>query len=144
MQRLLLTIAASALAVSASFADPIADREAMMKGFGGSLGQLAPMARGEQPFDSAAVMAALEALQGHAEKFDAAILFPEGSIGDGEALPAIWENTEDFQARADKLKADVEAVMANPPADPAALGAALQQIGGNCGACHEVYRMKKS
>ncbi len=143
MKKLILAAAALAFAATASLADPADDREALMKSFGGALGQLAPMAKGEKPFDAAAVNAALEQLNANAMKFDAAALFPEGSAEGTEALPAIWENWDDFTAKVEKFKADVAGVAANPPADQAALGAALGTIGGNCGACHQTYRMKQ-
>ncbi len=144
MKKLILAAAAVAFAATASLAGPAEDREALMKSFGGALGQLAPMAKGEKPFDAAAVNAALEQLNANVMKFDAAALFPEGSAEGTEALPAIWTNWDDFTAKVEKLKADVAGVAANPPADQAALGAALGTIGGNCGTCHQTYRMNKS
>lgn len=143
MKKFVFAAAALGFAVTASMAGPVEDREALMKSFGGSLGQLAPMAKGEKPFDAAAVAAALDALNANAAKFDVAALFPAGSGAGTEALPAIWDNLADFQARVDKFKADISSLAANPPADQAKLGAALGTIGGNCGSCHETYRAKK-
>lgn len=142
MKTFLLALTTVTLMSGAAFADPHEDREALMKSFGQQLGQLAPMAKGEKPFDAAATAAALEELHARSEKFDAAALFPEGSTDGAEnrALPIIWTDWDDFAARVDKYKADVAEVAANPPADQAALGAALGKIGGNCGSCHEVYR----
>ncbi|MEX0408117.1 cytochrome c [Aquibium sp. LZ166] len=142
MKTFLLAVTTFTLVSGASFADPHEDRVALMKSFGQQLGQLAPMAKGEKPFDAAATAAALTELQARTEKFDAAVLFPEGSTGGDKnrALPVIWTAWDDFTARADKLKADVAEVAATPPADQAALGAALGKIGSNCGGCHEVYR----
>ena len=143
MKTFLFAAAALTLAVSASIAGPVEDRVAMMKGFGGALGQLGPIAKGEKPFDAAAVNAAIEALNANAMKYDVAALFPAGSGEGTDALPAIWENLADFEAKVVKFKADVAGIAANPPADQAALGAALGVIGGNCGACHQTYRAKK-
>lgn len=143
MKKFVFAAAALGFAVTASIAGPVEDREALMKSFGASLGQLAPMAKGEKPFDAAAVAAALETLNANAAKFDVAALFPAGSGAGTDALPAIWDNMADFQARVDKMKADVSALAANPPADQAKLGAALGTIGGNCASCHEAYRAKK-
>jgi len=144
MKRLLLAAAALAIAATASFADPVEDREALMKSFGAAVGKLAPIAKGEQPFDEAAVLTALETLNTQIQKFDANALFPEGSIGDSRALPAIWVNWDDFVARHDKFQADVADAVANPPADQKALGATLGKIGGNCAGCHENYRKTAS
>ncbi|MFN3547676.1 MAG: c-type cytochrome [Mesorhizobium sp.] len=143
MKKFVFAAAALTFAVSASIAGPAEDREAMMKSFGGALGQLGPIAKGEQPFDAAAVAAAIEALNTNAMKFDVAALFPAGSGEGTDALPAIWENLADFEAKAEKFKADVAGIAANPPADQAALGAALGAIGGNCAACHQTYRAKR-
>ena len=72
--------------------------------------------------------------------------FPAGSEAghETEASPKIWEAMDDFKAKAAKLGADADAVLAaGVPADQAAVGAALGTIGPNCGGCHEVYRVKK-
>lgn len=143
MKKLLFAAAAFTFAVTASIAGPAEDRVALMKSFGGALGQLGPIAKGEQPFDAAAVATAIEALNANVAKYDVAALFPAGSGAGTDALPAIWENMADFEAKVVKLKADVAGIAANPPADQAALGAALGVIGGNCGACHQTYRAKK-
>lgn len=141
MRRALLATAAVLAFSFAANADPIEDRKALMKSFGGALGQLAPIAKGEKEYDSAAVMAALATLNEQVQKFDPVALFPAGTdTGDTKATMAIWEKMDDFKARAEKLKADVAEVAANPPADQAGVGAALGKIGGNCGGCHEAFR----
>ena len=67
-------------------ADAIADRQAIMKDLGRSVGQIAPVVKGEKPFDAAAVLAALEKIDADAKKFDVDTLFPAGSDqGDTEA-----------------------------------------------------------
>lgn len=65
-------------------------------------------------------------------------LFPEGSEG-GEALPAIWENPEDFasklgafQEAADDLTAAIDS--------GDSVGAAIQTLGQACKSCHDSYR----
>jgi cytochrome c556 len=141
---MLLAAAAFAMAGVVAHADPIQDREALMKSFGQSMGQLAPVAKGEKPFDAAAVQAALATLNERAQKFDAAALFPEGSIGNSEASPKIWEDWAGFTAKVDKFKADVATAAGSPPADVAALQASVGMIGQNCGGCHEAFRVKKN
>ena len=37
---------------------------------------------------------------------------------------------------------DADALVAQLPADQAAVGASLQTLGKDCGACHETYRLK--
>ena len=85
---LILALPALALATSAAFADPIADRKALMKERGGIVGGLSKVAKGEEAFDAAKVLAALTAMHANAEKFDVDALFPAGSDqGDTRALP---------------------------------------------------------
>ena len=67
-------------------------------------------------------------------------LFPADSQG-GDALPAIWENGEDFQS---KLAAFKEAAAnfkaAAGSGDMGQIGGALQQLGQACKGCHDDYR----
>lgn len=67
-------------------------------------------------------------------------LFPEGSDG-GDALPAIWEDNDDFQA---KLAAFQEAAAnfkaAAATGEMAQVGGALQELGQACKGCHDNYR----
>jgi cytochrome c556 len=69
-------------------------------------------------------------------------LFPEGSIvGDSEALPAIWENWEEFVAIAETGTAAGDAAIAAAEAgDAAAYAEALRTIQGTCGQCHQQFR----
>ncbi len=144
MKRFVLAASALIFASITVHADPIEDREALMKSFGRSMGELAPIAKGEKPFDAAAVQTALATLNENAQKLDVAALFPPGSTNDkSTASPKIWEDTAGFQATADKFKADVAAAAAAPPADLAALQAAMGTIGGDCGTCHQNFRVKK-
>jgi cytochrome c556 len=142
MRKIVLALSALALVSSAAYADPIADRKAIMKERGGIVGQLAPVAKGEKPFDAAAVLTALQALEANAKKFDVDALFPVGSeSGDTKASPKIWEDMAGFKAAADKFTTDVSAAVAAPPADLAAFQAQFGAIASNCGACHQAYRM---
>ncbi|HEY6631043.1 MAG TPA: cytochrome c [Rhizobiaceae bacterium] len=145
MRKLIFAISALAFVTSAAFADPIADRQALMKANGKAMGTLVPIAKGEKPFDAAVVLAALQTLNDDAQKLDVAVLFPPGSETGGEttASPKIWEDPAGFQADVDKFKADAAAAVAAPPQDAAALGATVGAIGRNCGGCHETFRIKK-
>ena len=57
MKRLTAVFSILALMVSAASADAIADRKALMKERGGIVGGLSKVAKGETPFDAAAVLA---------------------------------------------------------------------------------------
>jgi cytochrome c556 len=67
-------------------------------------------------------------------------LFPGGSEG-GDALPAIWQQPDDF---AERLAAIREAAAAFSSAaqsnDSAAIRQAFQAVGGACKGCHDNYR----
>jgi cytochrome c556 len=143
MRKLILAISTLALAVSAAYADPIADRKAIMKERGGLIGGLAKMAKGETAFDAAAVMTALQGLQANEAKVDIDALFPAGSDqGDTKAAPKIWEDMAGFKAANDKYKAAVDAAATAPAQDVAALGAQVGALGTECGGCHQTYRLK--
>jgi len=144
MKRLFAAISILSIAATAAIADPEDDREALMKERGGIVGTLSKMVKGETPFDAAVVMTSLQTLQANAVKgADVAALWPEGSMGDSESSPKIWEDMAGFQAASDKFKTDVDAAVAAAPADVAALGAEFNKIAMNCGGCHETYRIKK-
>ncbi|WP_322418500.1 c-type cytochrome [Mesorhizobium huakuii] len=144
MRKLVIAISMLAFAGSAAFADPIIDRQALMKERGKIVGGLAKVAKGEDSFDAAAVLAQLQALQANAEKFDVDALFPKGSdAGDTTAGPKIWEDTAGFKAAEDKYLANVKAATAAAPADVDALKGQINTLGGDCGTCHQTYRVKK-
>lgn len=145
MKKLIVGLAALAtLGVSIAYADVIEDREALMKERGRIMGGLSKVAKGETPFDAAAVLTQLQTLQVNADKATAVeTLWPAGSQGDSEASPKIWEDAAGFKAESDKFKTVVDAAVATPPVDVAAVGAAMGPIGKECGACHELYRVKK-
>ncbi len=131
--------------VGNSMADPIADRQAIMKDMGRAVGSVAKIARGQQDFDAALVKAALETMAADAQKLDADTLFPEGSEtgGDTEASPKIWEDRSGFVAIIDKYKADTAAAVAADPQDLAAFQEQFKTVTANCGTCHQNFRVKR-
>ncbi|HEV2608322.1 MAG TPA: cytochrome c [Xanthomonadaceae bacterium] len=50
------------------------------------------------------------------------------------------ENEQDFRQKASNLRASIDAVLAAPPADCAAVGAAMTRIGHECKGCHDSFR----
>jgi cytochrome c556 len=144
LKKLSLAFALAALSASAASADVVADRQAIMKAAGKAVGSIVPIAKGEAPFDAAAVAAAFAAINENAQKIDVAALFPEGSeTGESTASPKIWEDIAGFHAAVDKYKADTAAAVAANSADLAAFQAQFGAVTKNCGSCHEVYRIKK-
>lgn len=69
-------------------------------------------------------------------------LFPEGSGGEEtHALPAIWENPDDFANAVAKAREAGSALGdAAASSDPNALMPAFAAVGKTCKGCHEDYR----
>ena len=136
-------LAALGAGVVVAAEEPQVVRQEMMKKMGGAMGGLVGIAKGEKPYDAAVVQASLTTMSEVAKAFPDQ--FPAGSEtgAETEASPKIWEQMDDFKAKAAKLATDAETVLASMPADQAAVGAALKTIGPNCAGCHEVYRIKK-
>ena len=65
-------------------------------------------------------------------------LFPAGSEG-GDALPAIWQNPEDFRARLTDFQ-QAAADLKSAVNGGGEIGPAFQQLGQACKACHDDYR----
>lgn len=143
----IIACVAAALSIlsTAAIADPIEDRQNLMKERSDLMRTLGPIAQEQQPFDAATVMAALEQLNANAQKgvenFDA--LWPEGSHeGDTKASPVIWEDIEGFRAATEKFATDAAAAVEANPQDLAAFQAVFGPAASNCGSCHEKYRLE--
>ena len=70
-------------------------------------------------------------------------MFPASTKGipGTEALPVIWANRADFEAKAAAFAKAAEAMAAAAKADDkAALTAAVETTAGACKACHDTYR----
>ena len=119
-------------------------RETHMKIYGRNLGVLGGMAKGEAPYDAASAQAAADAILANATSDDWVIMWPEGSatgeVPNSRALPAIWENPDDFGASHQALIEAATAMQAAAGTDLASLQAAMGGVGGSCGGCHEDYR----
>jgi cytochrome c556 len=142
MKRLFAGVAAAAILVAGvAYADAISERKALMKSNGASAGALTKMAKGEAPYDAAAVVAAFQTVNDNMKKFGD--LFPPGSDkGDTKASPKIWEDMDGFKAEIAKLIAATDAAIAAAPKDKEALGPLLGQAGAVCGECHQKYRLQ--
>lgn len=144
MKKLVIAVSALTLFATAAFADVIADRQAVMKENAKDVGVLVKMVKGENPFDAAAVLAALTALNDNVQKIDVAASFPAGSDkGDTTASPKIWEDPAGFQAEVDKFKKVTADAVAAPAQNLDALKAQVGAIGETCASCHQAFRVKK-
>jgi cytochrome c556 len=154
MNRTVFAIAAVVLGMTAALAqqDPIAARKALMKANGDAAKTAGAMIKGDMPFDPAAAHKIFVAFEDAATKMPA--LFPASSKpGDTSAdsdpfsaSPKIWDddNMADLKARFAKFGDDAKAADASVK-DLDSFKAAVGDIGKNdCGACHQLYRLKKS
>jgi cytochrome c556 len=141
-------IAAATVLAGMAFGSVIAadgthdSRIAMMKKVGGAAGTLGAIAKGTKPYDADAVKVALTTIAETAKAFPDQF-GPNSDKTDPEVNPKLWDNIDDFKAKAAKLSSDAETALNTLPADQAGVGAALKTLGGNCGACHQAYRITK-
>lgn len=123
----------------------ITTRQDAMKAQGGAMRTLTPMVRGEQPFNQQAAVQAVTTLNNTAKVIPS--VFPQGSgpeAGKTDALPAIWQNWTDFQAKAKALETESAKLLQLAQAgDEAGFKAQFPAVGRSCGGCHENYRVKK-
>jgi cytochrome c556 len=145
MRKLPVVVALFALGAGAAFAmsgaDAIKERRALMKANGEATKPIVPMMKGQAPFDLATVQKALKTYLNAAEKMPG-LFPPDSKTGDTNALPPIWENLADVDARFKKLGQDATADLASIK-DEASFKATMPAIFKNCGDCHEKYRAKQ-
>jgi len=147
MKRALLVVGALLLGVGAVSAqqEVVKERQTLMKSNGRALGgTLSAMAKGDKPYDQAAVEAALTVLDDTAKKLPT--LFPDSTKGvkaegDYSTSPKVWEDKAGFDAHIvtfAKVVADAKAKIK----DLDTLKANVGGIGKACGGCHETFRLK--
>lgn len=125
----------------AAGADAIKERRALMKANGDATKPLVPMLKGEAPVDVATVQKALKTYADAAAKMPK-LFPPDSKTGDTHALPAIWDNMADVDARFAKFGKDAAAALASVK-DEASFKAIMPDFfQNNCGGCHEKYRAK--
>jgi len=119
-------------------------RQSLMHLYAFNLGLLGGMAKGEIEYDAEAAGAAASNLAALAAT-DQTRIWAEGTdnatLGDStEALPAIWENSDDFAAKRTAL-VEASATMADAAGGGLdGLRGAMGALGGACGGCHKAYR----
>jgi cytochrome c556 len=147
MNRLISFAAAPLLAIALiapASADALADRQALMKDQGKTVGSITPIIKGEKPYDADAVKAALTHLNEDAQKIDVATLFPAGSDqGKTTVSPKIWEDNAGFVAAVAKYKKDAAAAAEANPKDLESFKVVFNQVAENCASCHKAFRIKK-
>ena len=107
-----------------------------------NFGPMVAMVKGEMPWgeeqmaasaDNLAALTTLNVMRGFADGSDK---------GTTRAMPEIWENKPDFEAKMNDLKKAVDAlqVVANEGTDRKAIAAQVGATGKACKACHDDYK----
>jgi cytochrome c556 len=115
-----------------------------MKATGRAMGGLAPMVKGEKPYDQAVVNTSLTQLEETAKKLPA--MFPDSIKGlkiegDYSSSPKVWEDKAGFAAKIESFAKVVTEAKAKIK-DLDSLKAAVPAIGKECSGCHETFRLK--
>jgi cytochrome c556 len=140
--KILMALGITAACATAVFAqDLAAEREPTMKKVGQAFGTVNKMNRGQAPFDGVAAAEAFNTIATNAKHFGT--LFPADGKPEGRALPSIWENKADFDARVEKLASSAAAAATEAAKGEAEFKAAFATVGPQCGSCHETYRGKE-
>ncbi len=150
MRLMLMAAAASAVLASVAIAeeeDPFADavemRHGLMLQMATDLGKVGAMAKKEAPYDAAVASKAAANIAAVASVLSMD-QFPAGSeyqkSADSYALPAIWENQDDFLKKIADMNTAAAAFQTAAGTDLASLQAGMGGLGGACSACHKAYR----
>ena len=119
------------------------NRQAVFKLLGVNIGPIVGMARGA-PFDAAVAernATRMAALAPMIPELFAAMDTREFDV-ETEALPVIWDNPDDFAAKAAALQEAATAFAATAAGgDQAETLGGLRNLGGTCGNCHDSYRV---
>ena len=145
-----IAIAAAAIAVATSaLAQPkpeqyVKHRQSALSLMGWYFGSLGPVAKGEKPFNkeeatkATALVATLAMLP-----YDSFVAGTE-SIGNTEALPAVWSNNAKFKELATKLGTETDTLAKIAAAgDEAGFKKQFGVVGGTCKACHDDFKKKQ-
>ena len=146
MKRILVVAGVLLLSVGAVVAQQeVANQtQTTMKATGRAMGGLAPMVKGEKPYDQAVVNTSLTQLEETAKKLPA--MFPDSIKGlkiegDYSSSPKVWEDKAGFAAKIESFAKVVTEAKAKIK-DLDSLKAAVPAIGKECSGCHETFRLK--
>ena len=141
--RTVLGVAVLAFGTTALVAqtDPIAARKALMKANGDQNRVATEMLEGKRPFNLDEAKKVFVAFNEAGEKAPA--LFPDNSKtgGDTAALPPIWENKADFNAKLAKFASESKAA-GDSTKDLDTFKVQITEVRKNCGGCHQTYRKR--
>ena len=138
-------MAISGIAFAHSGAEGVVkERMHRMSDIANSMKTIGKMIKGETGYDAEAAKTSALKIHGHMVHMEK--LFPEGSTDKpSEALPAIWENWNEFLSIFDQLGSDAKqlADIAGAASSSDEIAAQFAKVGKSCGSCHEKFRLKK-
>lgn len=148
--KILSVIAAAAVTLgTTAFADghsedpAVTARQAHMQLYAHNIGILGGMAQGKADYDADLAQVAADNLAAVAA-LDERTYWIEGTAEGTKALPAIWENMDDFMAK-QQMMVDASAAMTLVAGtDLAGLQDAMRDLGGACSVCHREYRKRNN
>lgn len=122
----------------------IGARQAHMTLFAHNLGLLGNMARGNTEYDAESAGTAADNLHALAQ-IDQQGYWPEGTSNEDfpeetRALPAIWEDMEEFRSHQEQLVEAAAGMQEAAGGGIESLQGQMQALGGACGSCHEDFR----
>lgn len=135
---LVVAFAAGALAHQGVTNPAVKARMDAMSGIGAATKVLGDMAKGTTPFNQDAAQSAAAEIAALAKETPVLFKDPEEDAM-SEALPAIWQNFDDFSKKAAAMESAAQSA-SQSITDLATLRAGLGQIGQTCKACHSDYR----
>ena len=117
--------------------DPITERQALMKSNAKNAKNVTQMVKGDQPFDAAQAKAAFNTWHENAKRIPT--LFPSPPPADAKtrALPKIWQNKADFEAKAAAL---AKAASEGKTDTLDELKASFPTVQQACANCHDNFR----
>ena len=137
-----IALSTMALADGHSDVDPaVKARQAHMQLYAHNIGILGGMAQEKIEYDAALAQIAADNLAAVAA-LDETTYWPEGTAEGTKALPAIWENMDDFLVKQEGLVTASAAMATVAGTDLASLQGAMRDLGGACSACHREYRQR--
>ena len=100
------------------------------------------MAKGDRPYDKEVAIKNATIVE-FMSKLPWDKFAPGTDMGNTKAKPEIWENMDDFKAKAEKMQAETAKLLqVAQTGDAAALKAQVGETGKACKACHDNYRNK--
>ena len=147
MLRTPLALILLVFAVAAASADPpkpeavIHYRQSVYKVMLWNWVPMAEMVKGKRPFEAAEFKHRAERMAAATRYLDEAYAEGSGQGADTDALPAIWENRKDFDAKLQDMQREAQALAQTAGSgDEAKIKEQFGKTAASCKACHDKYR----